>query len=261
MCKITNYSLIIEFFSGVVQILHDSQFLIGIFGTLSYLCDMLHYNIHDCAEMMDTIQQIGFLPLLESGIYGFSANALVDPDCRYVQLPDGGWEWPLWKWKGDIVREGDCVYGKFFAGKAGFISTEWWPDFCNYRRSTHSAPDEGSIEETILAILSSRGSMITRELRSACGFDGPKMRSRFDSYVTRLQMACRIVTEDFVYPIDKHGHEYGWGWSLLTTPELLYGKPACQCPHSPDESYKRMMEYLQNLLPDASENQIRKLLK
>jgi hypothetical protein len=74
-------------------------------------------------------------------------------------------------------------------------------------------------------------------------------------------MACRIVTEDFVYPIDKHGHEYGWGWSLLTTPELLYGKPACQCPRSPDESYKRMMEYLQNLLPDASENQIRKLLK
>ena len=41
---------------------------------------------------------------------------------------DGGWDWPLWKWKGPIVTEGRCVYGKFFAGKAGFVSKDCWPD-------------------------------------------------------------------------------------------------------------------------------------
>ena len=102
---------------------------------------------------------------------------------RYVMLPDGGWDWPLWKWKGPIITEGNCVYGKFFAGKAGFISREWWPDFCNYRRHLHPMPSEGSIEETILFTLQEQGPLITRELRAACGFNGPKMRSRFDSYV------------------------------------------------------------------------------
>ena len=130
-------------------------------------------EIHSCAELMDFIQRVGFLPLLDSGIYGYSAEDIVDEDCRYVVYSDGGWDWPLWKWKGPIVSEGSCVYGKFFAGKAGFISREWWPDFCNYRRSRHPAPAEGSIEEAILLTLEEQGSLITRELRAACGFTGP----------------------------------------------------------------------------------------
>ena len=79
--------------------------------------------IHHCAELIDAIQQTGFLPLLDSGIAGFSADEMVAPECRYVVLPDGGWDWPLWKWKGPIVTEGRCVYGKFFAGKAGSLLT------------------------------------------------------------------------------------------------------------------------------------------
>ncbi len=217
--------------------------------------------IHSCPELMECIQQIGFLPLLESGITGYSAEDLVDEDNRYVIRPDGGWDWPLWKWKGPIVQEGFCVYGKFFAGKAGFISREWWPDFCNYRRSKTPAPAEGSIEEAILLTLQEQGSMITRELRAACGFTGPKMRSKFDGYITRLQMACRIVTEDFVYPRDKHNNEYGWGWALLTTPEQLLRREASQCEWTPEESYQRMAEHLMKLIPSATEKQIEKLLK
>ena len=218
-------------------------------------------EIHSCPELMAFIQQVGFLPLLDSGIRGFSAEDLVDEDCRYVVLPDGGWDWPLWKWKGPIVAEGDCVYGKFFAGKAGFVSRQWWSDLCNYRRSQHPMPEEGSIEDTILFTLNEQGSMITRELRAACGFNGPKMRSRFDAYITRLQMACRIITEDFVYPQDRHGPEYGWGWSLLTTPERLLGREACQFVRTPQESFERLMAHFRELLPEASEKQIVKLIK
>ena len=217
-------------------------------------------EIHSCPELMALIQQVGFLPLLDSGVRGYSAEDLVDDDCRYVVFPDGGWDWPLWKWKGPIVQEGNCVYGKFFAGKAGFVSREWWPDLCNWRRSKFPQPAEGSIEETILMTLAENGSLITRELRAACGFTGPNMRGKFDGYITRLQMAARIVTEDFVYPTDKHGREYGWGWSLLTTPEALYGRDACQCERSPEESYQRIFDHLRQLLPEATERQIRKLI-
>ena len=218
-------------------------------------------EIHSCAELMAYIQQAGFLPLLYSGIRGFSAEEIVDDDCRYVVFPDGGWDWPLWKWKGPIVTEGNCVYGKFFAGKAGFISREWWPDFCNYRRSVHPVPAEGTIEEAILSTLREQGSLITRELRAACGFSGPKMRSRFDAYVTRLQIGCHIVTEDFVYPRDRHNREYGWGWSLLTTPEALYGKESCQCQRSPAESYARVLSKLRSVVPQASEKELEKLVR
>ena len=218
-------------------------------------------RIGSCSELIDCIQQIGFLPLLESGIYGFSAEAMVEDDCRYVVFPDGGWDWPLWKWKGQVVAEDNTVYGKFFASKAGFVSREWWPDLCNYRRSVHPAPEEGTIEDAILETLREHGSMITRELRAACGFTGPKMRSRFDSYVTRLQMACRIVTEDFVYPVDRHNREYGWGWALLTTPEQLYGRDFCQCERSPEDSFERMVGHMRKMLPNADERQLIKMLK
>ena len=210
---------------------------------------------------MGYIQEVGFLPLLYSNIPGFSADEAVDPDCRYVLLDDGSWDWPLWDWKGPIVTESDCVYGKFFNKKAGFVSRAWWPDLYNWRRHAHPAPSAGSVEETILLTLREHGSLITRDLRRLCGFTEPKMRSRFDGYVTRLQMACRVVTEDFVYPRDKHGKEYGWGWALLTTPEQLLGKEACLCVRTPEESLERMLDHLKRLLPRANKQQLMKLIK
>ena len=221
---------------------------------------MITSDIYNAAQLIERIQQVGFLPLLDSGIPGYSAEEMVTDDCRYVVFSDGGWDWPLWKWKGPIVTDGDCVYGKFFNKKAGFVSRAWWPDLCNYRRHQYPAPVAGSIEETILAILNEHGSLITRQLRSLCGFTGPKMRSRFDAIITRMQMSCYIVTEDFVYPRDRHNHEYGWGWSLLTTPEHLYDVAACQCPHSPEESFQRMFEHIRIVLPQANEKALKRIL-
>ena len=74
-------------------------------------------------------------------------------------------------------------------------------------------------------------------------------------------MATRIVTEDFVYPLDRHGREYGWGWSLLTIPERLYGRDATQCPRSPEESFLRIIAHMQTICPQASDKQLLKMLK
>ena len=73
-------------------------------------------------------------------------------------------------------------------------------------------------------------------------------------------MACLIVTEDFVYPTDKHGHEYGWGWSLLTTPESLLGRDGFRCPRSPQESYQRLLSHFRTLLPEATDKQLQRLV-
>lgn len=183
--------------------------------------------LHSCPELIDYINETGFLPLLSMGIAGWSAEEVTNEDCQYTRLPDGGWEWPLWEWKGAILQESGCAYGKFFKDKAAFISRKWWPDFCNYRRSIFPYPEAGSIEETILDVLRCEGSLITRELRAACGFTGPKMRSRFDAYLTRLEMGGYIVTEDFIYPLDRHGREYGWAGHCSPHPNVsLDGRPA-----------------------------------
>lgn len=216
--------------------------------------------IHTQTDLMQIIGEMGFLPLLDSGIRGFSADEMADEDCCYVVFPEGGWEWKLWEWKGSVITEGGFVYGKFFDKKAGFISKEWWPDFMNYRRSRMQKPEEGSIEDMVLMTLRENGSMVTRELRNACGFTGKNMRSRFDSFITKLQMGTFIVTEDFVYPVDKHGNQYGWGLSLLTTPESLYGKESCSCERTPAESYQRIFEHFREILPEANDKQIKRLI-
>ncbi|MCR4582926.1 MAG: hypothetical protein K5764_05155 [Prevotella sp.] len=210
---------------------------------------------------MACVGEVGFLPLLECGIQGFCAEGMMAEECRFTQFDDGSWEWPLWQWKGSVVREGGCAYGKFFAGKAGFVSLAWWPDFFNWRRNRHPVPTEGSVDDCIITTLREHGSMTARELRAACGFTGKNMRSKFDAYVGRLQMGTHIVTEDFVYPTDKHGHTYGFGWSLLTTPELLLGAEVCRCDRTPEESFRRMEEHLSRLLPSTTERQLQRLLK
>ena len=49
-------------------------------------------EIYSATGMMELIQKNGFLPLLDSGIEGFSAEDIVAEDCGYVSLPEGGWD-------------------------------------------------------------------------------------------------------------------------------------------------------------------------
>ena len=51
---------------------------------------MRYPEIHTCAELTAFIDKIGFLPLLRMGVTGWSAEELVDEDCQYTPLPDGG---------------------------------------------------------------------------------------------------------------------------------------------------------------------------
>jgi len=218
-------------------------------------------QIRTCDQLVEYIHEIGFLPLLKMGYGGWSAEEVVDRSCQYQKLPNGSYEWKLWKWKGTVLQESGCAYGRFFGGNAGFISHEWWLDFCNWRRSRFPLPAEDSIEGLILQTLQDSGSMVTRQLRAACGFVGPKMRGKFSTYVSHLEMACRIVTEDFVYPIDKEGKEYGWGWSLLTTPEQRFGNYDCQAKRSPEESYNRLKSHFHKILPTFPDMLIASILR
>ena len=93
--------------------------------------------LHSCPELVDYIDEVDFLPLLDMGISGWSAEEVLDEDCGYNKLPDGGWEWPLWEWKGAILRDSGCAYESFSS-----------------RRLRLSARNGGRISSTIAAVFS-----------------------------------------------------------------------------------------------------------
>lgn len=223
---------------------------------------MLTGKILTCVELAAYVDEVGFLPLLPfAGMPGWSAEEAVAPECRYRWLPDGGWEWRLWDWKGSILRETGCGYGKFLRGQALFVSRAWWPHFYNYRRWLYPYPEEGSIEEAILLTLREKGSMTSRELRRACGLMQPGMRGKFNTYLQHLQRGGYVVIEDFVFPRDKKGQEYGWGWSKLTTPEERFGRECCKVDCSPQDSRSLIFNQLKSLMPGEDEARIGRVLK
>lgn len=224
--------------------------------------------ITSMADLQERVGQLGFLPMFGSGVKGYSV---------YEATPDfwaDGDDSP-WEWKGPLIREGECAYGKFFNRKATWISREWLPHFINYRRTRQLAPndDMAALDEIVLQTISTEGEITSKMLAELLGLSGRKKKRRADDLVddtpvgekgslgpilSRLMMEGRIVIADFVYNIDKRGNRYGWGIAKYTIPENLYGPVLPDC--TPEESYEKMRLHLKKAVPVASEAQIRKLL-
>ena len=88
------------------------------------------YRIRTWEELVNWINEVGFLPLFANGVAGFSAEEHVSPDYWWT----GDKEQDPWEWREIIASGHQVAYGKFFDRKAGFISADWLPYFANYRR-------------------------------------------------------------------------------------------------------------------------------
>ena len=213
-------------------------------------------------KILETVQRLGFLPFFKNGIPGFSIAEHTPPRLWFSDTEEGPWEW-----KGPLARTGDCVYGKFFRGRAGFISRAFFPVFANYRRRGYDFDalyDDGfapHADKRIYDTLTRHGSLQSRELKRLSGFgkDGEK---GFDTRIARLQMQCYVVIGDFDYMRDKFGKEYGWGVARYTTPEALFGADFMEQAYCelPAVSKARVVERLRAICPEAGEKQISMLL-
>ena len=86
-----------------------------------------------------------------------------------------------WEWKGAIIRDGQCAYGKFFNRKAGFVSRAWLPDWINYRRARSLAPndDVAALDDVVMQTIQVEGTATIQELRRMLGFaQGGRSRRR-----------------------------------------------------------------------------------
>lgn len=220
----------------------------------------------DCLRCPDDVAELtealGFLPFFANGIPGFSVEEHTPRELWFTEA-DGPWEW-----KGPIARTKRCLYGKFFGGKAGFISLEWFPDFANYRRdgfdfdSRYESGLASRKDMNVYDTVSRYGTVLSKKLKSLCGYSKGGEKG-FDGVITRLQMQTYICVADFEYMRDKYGKQYGWGVARYSTPEELLGYEAVTSAYSrePAESLKRILDHLKKVLPEADGARLLKMIK
>jgi hypothetical protein len=109
----------------------------------------------------------GFLPFFRCGIPGFSIEEMTPDELWFSDTAEGPWEW-----KGPVIALGTVAYGKFFRGKAGFVSLECLPDLINWRRRP-DAPALSTFELEALAAIEQRESLLISELRKMLGWTSP----------------------------------------------------------------------------------------
>ena len=222
----------------------------------------LDFTIRTQGDMVQAVDRLGFLPFFANVIPRFSIEELVDRRVWFAE-DDGPWEW-----KGPVIREAGCAYGKFFEGRAAFISREWFPDFANYRRDGYDFDarfEEGLTpyrENELYRLVEENGPLTSRRLKQIGGY-GKEGKKGFDALITRLQAQGYVVISDFVYPTRPSGERYGWGTAEYATPEQILGAEFTDHVYDrePEESCRRLLAHLTRLLPHADEAAVRKFLQ
>ena len=214
---------------------------------------MVKYTLFSSEELTYAVEAFGFLPFFKNRIEGFSVEEMCPSELWFADGIDGPWEW-----KGPVASSGKCIYGKVFAGKAGFVSREWLPRFVNYRRDGYdldSRYEEGILdrrEKLIFDVVEKNAVILSKNLRELSGY-GRSGAKGFDGLITRLQMQTYICVADFKYARDKSGKEYGWGIAEYTTPENLFGYEyvTSAYPEDPAVSRDAIKEHLLGILPGS----------
>ena len=214
-------------------------------------------------DLENYIEEWGFLPFFAGRIPGFSVEELAHPDIWW-----GTGDFRVWDWKGPVIQELKCGYGKFFEKKAGFVSREWFPDFANYRRDGYDY--EGLVDDELAnygdrrlyQLVTENEPVLSKDLKHMGNYKKGGNKG-FDTVITRLQMQTFVLVNDFKYNTDRYGREYGWGVAEYATPEWLFGEEefrAVTYGSEPEESYERMFAHLRGLFPGATEAELRKVI-
>lgn len=220
------------------------------------------YRIRSWRELISWINEVGFLPLFRNEIGGFS----VEEHTSNLFWWTGDPEQDPWVWRELIARTGEVAYGKFFGGKAGFVSKEWFPVLANYRRDGYDYDtrwEEGIAShrsKKIMDCFELIPEISAVELKNMAGF-GKGGEKNFAGIVTGLQSQTYLVVKDFRRKVSKAGLEYGMPVSIYTTPEQLwdYDTVSAAYHEDPQESRRRMMEQIKRNFPWAEEEKLRKL--
>lgn len=221
------------------------------------------YRIRSYQELINWINEVGFLPLFRNEIEDFSAEEHTSPRFWWT----GDREQDPWEWREIIARTGMVAYGKFFNKKAGFISKKWFPYFANYRRQGYDFDSRWEDElasircKKIMDQFEQNKELYSFELKKAAGF-GRNGEKNFEGIVTELQMQTYLIQRDFRRKVNKRGEEYGWPVSVYSTPESLWGYDVVSAAYKeePEKSKERILGQFQQHFTKAARKDMLKVL-
>lgn len=219
-------------------------------------------RIRTYEELICWIEEVGFLPLFGNEVKGFS----VEEHTAAQGWWSGDPQQDPWTWREIIARSQRVAYGKFFNGRAGFISKEWLPVFANYRRDGYDFDSRWEDElasrrsKKIMDQFVNKEELMSSELKKLAGF-GKGGEKNFEGTVTELQMQTYLVVKDFRQKTNKKGQKYGWPISVYTTPESLfgYGFVSAGYREDPAVSKQKIFQRVKELFPNTADQQITKV--
>ncbi len=221
------------------------------------------YCLHTVLQLEDYINEIGFLPLFRNVIPGFSVEERTIAEHWWCNDPVVD----PWEWRGIIATRGKIAYGKFFDGKAGFISLKWLPFFSNFRRDGYdfdSLWEDGKAnmrQKKIMDCFELKETIYSHELKALAGF-GKGKEKNFEGTISGLQKSLYLCVKEFRQKINKKGEPYGWPIAVYCKPEHLFSYEVMSAAYKeePDLSRKRIYDYLHEVYPIAKDEQIRKVI-
>jgi hypothetical protein len=223
--------------------------------------------IHTVDEAIAYINEVGFLPLFKNEILGFSLEEHTVAKYWWSGDPDVD----PWEWRVLIARSGQVAYGKFFAGKAGFISKEWLPYFANYRRDGYDFDalwEDGKAsrrQKKIMDLFAEENEdaeIYSYEIKRNAGF-GKEGEKGFEGSMANLQHMMYLCVRDFRPKKNKKGQEYGWAIAIYSTPEHIFGYEHVTSAYSEDpiDSGKKITAHMTDMYQIESSSQLRKLIR
>lgn len=221
-------------------------------------------QVKSIEQLCRLIDEVGFLPLFEGILPGFSVMELT----REMGWWSGSPECDPWCWREEIAREGAVAYGKLFRKKSGFVSREWYPRFANFRRNGYDfdARYEDGLsprkEKQIMDQFEKRERLFSYELKKLAGF-GKGGEKGFEGAVANLQMQGYLVIRGMEKKRNRGGKEYGWPVSCYCTSEALFGADyVCSAyGETPEESAEKIAAHLCRCLPHCSREEINRAIR
>ena len=222
------------------------------------------YRVRTAQELINWVNEIGFLPLFANEIEGFSVEEHTAAACWWSDSA----EQDPWAWREQIARSGEVAYGKFFGKKSGFVSKAWLPVLANYRRDGYdfdSRWEDGLAKgrsKKLMDCFESGGRFTGQQLKAQAGF-GNGGEKNFAGIVTDLQMQTYLVVCDFQQKVSKSGRAYGMPVSVYARPEDLWGYDLISSAYreQPAASRDKIFDHIRSLYPGATEKQLRCVMK
>lgn len=215
-------------------------------------------------DLIDAIEAFGIIPYFPTSIPGFSLEEHCDPSVLFSEDDNN-----TWFWKGPVIQETGCAYGKFFEKKAAYVRYDLFLDLANYRRDGYDFDaryDDGLAkfsDKQLFDLIECSAPVLSKDLRKSGGYayNGrwQKLEGKkgFETSVTRLQELCYVVTSNFVFTSKR-----SWGAAEYSTPEKHFPDFSEKVyQRKPAESYERVLEHLISLFPAVPETSLKKFLK